>query len=131
MCHLLHAVHAELLSLCPTLCDLWTVAHEAAPSLGFPRQEYWSGWPFPSPGDLLDPGIEPAPLMSLALASGVLYHWCHLGSYYISVTPKQGCYRSFPGGSEAKEYACNAEDLGSIPGSGRSPGEGNGYTLHS
>ena len=36
---------------------------------------------------------------------------------------------SFPGGSEGKEYACNSEDLGSILGSGRCPGEGNGYPL--
>ena len=38
---------------------LWTVGHQAPPSMGFPRQEYWSGLPFPSPGDLPDPGIEP------------------------------------------------------------------------
>ena len=37
----------------------WTVAHQATPSMGFSRQEYWSGLPFPSPGDLPDPGIEP------------------------------------------------------------------------
>ena len=37
----------------------WTVAHQAPPSMGFSRQEYWSGWPFPSPGDLPNPGIEP------------------------------------------------------------------------
>ena len=37
----------------------WTVAHQAPPSMGFSRQEYGSGLPFPSPGDLLDPGIEP------------------------------------------------------------------------
>ena len=37
----------------------WTVAHQAPPSKGFSRQEYWSGSPFPSPGDLPDPGIEP------------------------------------------------------------------------
>ena len=37
----------------------WTVAHQAPPSMGFSRQEYWSGLPFPSPGDLSDPGIEP------------------------------------------------------------------------
>ena len=36
----------------------WTVACQAPPSMGFPRQEYWSGLPFPSPGDLPDPGIE-------------------------------------------------------------------------
>ena len=38
---------------------LWTVAYEAPPSMGFSRQEYWSGLPLPSPGDLPDPGIEP------------------------------------------------------------------------
>ena len=37
----------------------WTVAHQAPPSMGFSRQEYWSGLPFPSPGDIPDPGIEP------------------------------------------------------------------------
>ena len=37
----------------------WIVAHQAPPSMGFSRQEYWSGLPFPSPGDLPDPGIEP------------------------------------------------------------------------
>ena len=37
----------------------WTVAHQAPPSMGFSRQEYWSGVPFPSPGDLPNPGIEP------------------------------------------------------------------------
>ena len=37
----------------------WTVAHQAPLSMGFSRQEYWSGLPFPSPGDLRDPGMEP------------------------------------------------------------------------
>ena len=37
----------------------WTVAHQAPLSIGFSRQEYWSGLPFPSPGDLPNPGIEP------------------------------------------------------------------------
>ena len=41
------------------LCDPWTVAHQAPPCMGFSRQEYWSGLPFPSPGDLPNPGIEP------------------------------------------------------------------------
>ena len=43
---------------------LWTVTLQTPLSMGFPRQENWSGLPFPSPGDLPDPGIE---LMSLAL----------------------------------------------------------------
>jgi len=37
----------------------WTVAHQASPSMEFSRQQYWSGLPFPSPGDLPNPGIEP------------------------------------------------------------------------
>ena len=37
----------------------WAVAYQGHPSMGFSRQEYWSGLPFPSPGDLLDPRIEP------------------------------------------------------------------------
>ena len=59
----LRSVHceseSEVTQSCPTLCDPWTVAHRAPPSMGFSRQEYWSGSPFPSPGDLPDPGIEP------------------------------------------------------------------------
>ena len=47
----------------------WTVARQAPLSMGFPRQEYWSGLPFPSPGDLPDPEIEP---VFLALAGGFL-----------------------------------------------------------
>ena len=45
----------------------WTVAHQASPSMEFFRQEYWSGLPFPSPGDLPNTGVE---LVSPALASG-------------------------------------------------------------
>ena len=37
----------------------WTIAYQALPSMGFSRQEYWSGLPLPSPGDLPDPEIEP------------------------------------------------------------------------
>ena len=44
---------------CPTLATPWTVARQAPLSMGFSRQEYWSGWPFPSPGHLPNPGIEP------------------------------------------------------------------------
>ena len=44
---------------CPTFATPWTVAYQAPLSMGFPRQEYWSGLPFPSPGDLSNPGIKP------------------------------------------------------------------------
>ena len=49
-----------------------TVAHQVPLSMGFPRQGYWSGLPFPSPGNLPDPGIEP---MSPAVADGFFYPW--------------------------------------------------------
>ena len=45
--------------LCLTLCDPTDVAHQAPLSVRFPRQEYWSGLPFPSPGYLPKPGIKP------------------------------------------------------------------------
>ena len=51
---------------CVRLCDPWTVAHQAPPSMGVSRQEYWSGLPFPSPADLPDPGIKPRSLPSPA-----------------------------------------------------------------
>ena len=46
----------------------WTIAHQAPLSMGFSRQEHWSGLPFPSPGDLPDPGIKSVSLVSPALA---------------------------------------------------------------
>ena len=52
----------------PTLVTPWTVARQAPLSTGFPRQEYWSGLPFPTPGDLPDPGIE---LVSPVSAGGL------------------------------------------------------------
>ena len=47
---------------CLTLATPWNVARQSPLSMGFSRQEYWSGLPFPSPGDLPDPGIEPGSL---------------------------------------------------------------------
>ena len=52
-------VKVKSLSHVRLFATLWTVAHQAPPSMGFSRQEYWSGLPFPSPGDLPNPGIEP------------------------------------------------------------------------
>ena len=60
-------VHAQLLQPCLTLWDPVTVAHQAPLSMGFSRQEYWSGLPCPPPGDLPDPGAEPTSLTSPAL----------------------------------------------------------------
>ena len=60
--------HLSRVQLCATL---WTVARRVPLSLGFSRQEYWSGLPCLSPGDLLDPGVKPESLMSPALAGGL------------------------------------------------------------
>ena len=49
---------AQWLSHVQLFATPWTVAHQPPPSMRFSRQEYWSGLPFPSPGDLPDPGIE-------------------------------------------------------------------------
>ena len=59
----------KLLSRVRIFATLWTVANQAPLSMGFSRQEYWSGLPFPSPGDFPDPGIEPR---SLALQADAL-----------------------------------------------------------
>ena len=72
-------VHAQPLSRVQLLATPGTVAHQVPLSTGFPRQEYWNGLPFPSPGHLLNPGIEPA---SPALA----------GRFFTTVPPG----KSFP-----------------------------------
>ena len=59
ICEPLRCGSSLVTKLCPTLATPWTVAHQAPLSMGFSRQEYWSGLPFPCPGDLPDPGTEP------------------------------------------------------------------------
>ena len=60
ICHcLLFKVKVKLLTCVRFFATPWTVAHQAPLSMGFSRQEYWSGLPFLSPGDLPDSGIEP------------------------------------------------------------------------
>ena len=61
-------VCAQSLSHVRLFATLWTVASQASLSMGFPRQEYWTGLPFPPLGDLPNPGIEPASSASPALA---------------------------------------------------------------
>ena len=60
-------VGGSVAKLCLTLCDAMDCSPPGPSVHGFPRKEYWSGLPFPSPGDLLNPGIEP---MCPALAGG-------------------------------------------------------------
>ena len=58
-------LHACVSSVMSDSATPWAVALQAPLSMGCPREEYWSGWPLPTPGDLLDPGME---LCFLALA---------------------------------------------------------------
>ena len=69
---------AKLLNHVQLFATPWTVAHQAPLSMGFSRQEYWSGLPFPSSRELPDPGMEPASCVSCT-ARWVLYHHHHLG----------------------------------------------------
>ena len=57
-----HIRRVKSLSCVQLFVTPWTVAYQAPPSIGFSRQECWSGLPFSSPGDLPDPGIEPGSL---------------------------------------------------------------------
>ena len=66
---------------CPTLATLCTISHQAPLSMGFSRQEYWSGLPFLLPGDLPDPGIEP---VSPELAGGFFSLSCQVSSVHFS-----------------------------------------------
>ena len=61
-------VCARMLSCVPLFKTPWTITHQAPLSMGFSKQEYWSGLPFPTPGNLPDLGIEPTSLTSPALA---------------------------------------------------------------
>ena len=117
---------------------LWPVARRAPMSMGFSRQECWRGLPCPPPGDLSNPGIEPASLTSPALAGGfftttppgkpLLVEVQCLFSY-LGWSLQNPYWMGFPGGSVGKESTWNVGDLGSIPGLGRWPGEGNSYPL--
>ena len=66
-CWELYWVRLHACSVVSLFVTPWTVAHQASPSMEFFRQGYWSWLPFPTPGDLLDPGVEPMSLASLAL----------------------------------------------------------------
>ena len=135
-----YCVHAHSLNRVQLFVTPWTVAHQVPLSMGFSKQECWSGLPFTSPGDLPDPGIQlksPAlqadfftvwasrEVILLEVDCQSLLHLFGLIGFYIGPLSALG----FPGGSDGKASACNVGDLGSIPGLGRSPGEGHGNPL--
>ena len=100
---------------CSVMCD-WLRTHEPSPlSMGFPRQEYWSGWPFPTPVKLYDPGIE---IGVSRIASGFLTIWV---TREVAAKSPQSCLT-----------LCDPID-GSPPGSPRpwdSPGKNTGVGCH-
>ena len=71
----------------------WVIASQAPQSVEFSRQEYWSGLPFPSPGDLPNPGIE----LGLLHCRQILYHLSHQGSPIILATKLETTQRLLPG----------------------------------
>ena len=73
-------VRTQPLSRAWLFMTLWAVAHKIPLSMGFPRQEYWSRLPSPSPGDLPDPGIQPESLSISCIGMWVLYHQHNLAS---------------------------------------------------
>ena len=72
---------AQMLSHVQLFVTPWTVAHQASLSRGFSQQEYWSGVPFPPPGHLPDPGIEPTSLTSPELA----------GRFFSTISASKSC----------------------------------------
>ena len=137
----------KLLSCVWLFVTPWTVACQAPLSMGFSRQEYSSGLPFPSPGDLLNSGIEPGPPMLKVDAprKSINKNSHHILIAKTSLKKKKNFYlledekhffelrrnkQSSPtGGLVLKYLPPNAGDVGSNPGLGRSPGEGNGNPL--
>ena len=122
---------------CPTqlLATSGTIACQVPLSTGFSRQEHWSRLPFPSPGNLPDPGIEPGSPALQANSSWL----SHQELTYVAFKKKkkrrqnllwQLCYIfGLPWWLRGKEFAFSEGDPGLIPGSGRSSGERNGNPL--
>ena len=122
------ALHCVLVTqLCLTLCDPMDSSHQAPLSMGFSRQEYWIGLPFPSPGDLPNPGTEPgSPTLQADSLPSELQ-----GSSYPFTNPWQllcsplayfhhfkMSHRDFPGGPVVKTSSSSAGGAGSSPGQG-------------
>ena len=95
--------------LCPTLVTPSTVAHKAPLSMGFPRQEYWSGLPSPFPGNLPNPGIEPA---SPASASRFFTTFGHNLQKCGILVPQPGLEPALP---TLEEWSCHLWATREVP----------------
>ena len=98
---------------CPTLATPWTIACQSPLSKEFSRQENWSGLPFPSPGDLPDPGIEPVSLAFPVWQVGSL-PLSHLGRPNHSPNRYKTRFWNFPDGPVIKNLPFNAGSVGWI-----------------
>ena len=91
-------VHTKLLQLCPTLCNLMVCSPQAPLSVGFSRQEHWSGLPCPPPGKLPDPGINTASLISSELA----------GRFFTTSATREAQGPRFNTSSGNQDFTCHA-----------------------
>ena len=80
--HAFNGGGGSVTKLCPTFVIPWTVACQAPVSMGFSRQEYWSELPFPSPGDLPNPGIKPGLLHCRQMIYQLSYERSHAFSIH-------------------------------------------------
>ena len=113
----------KLLSHVRLFANPWMIANQAPPSMEFSRQEYLSGLPCPSPGDLPNPGINPgSPALQADTLPSEPPGKPQFYAYLLNCT-------GIPMWVSGVESTCHAGDLGSISGWGRSPGGGNDNPL--
>ena len=120
---------------CPILCDPMGYSLPGSSVYGIFQARIWSRLTFPTLGNLPDQGIKLMSLVSPALAGGFFTTEppgkpvCVLSYIYMYIYTRIHTltYGILPDGSDSKEPACSASHLRSIPGSVRSPGEGNGF----
>ena len=93
--HLINSLMPCVLSWVWLFETPWTVGCQAPLYVGFPRQANWSGLPFPSLGDLSDPGIEPLSLVSPALAEGLFTSWATRETHliWLPYSNSRECYK--------------------------------------
>ena len=128
-------VKVKLLSRVPLFETAWTAAYQAPPSMGFSRQEYWSGLPLPSPTKYL-PYSKWFCMLIVIIITIFTSHTVRISkkdAYYLQLLQTLYIYNFIHNGLPwwIRQYkiACNAGDVGLIPGLGRSPGERNGNAL--
>ena len=132
---------SEVTQSCPIFCNPWTVACQAPPSMGFSKQEYWNGLPFPSPGDLPDQGIEPKspifwedslsaepqgkPIYTYTYILTYFFSWWWLSSVWLFVIPQTVARQaSLCKGFSKQEYwnGLPFPSAGDLPDPGIKPG---------